>query len=70
MAVVGAILLVAGLIGLAWSASLDTTIPGGAYGSGRVHNLGLMNEKQNLIIIIGTVTVLGGILVVAGRHRA
>ena len=60
----GSLLLVGGLVFLFYVLSQDTSVAT-EYG-GRVQNLGLMNEKQNLIIVSAAVSVLGAILLVAG----
>ena len=60
MKLFGALLCVASLIALFIGLSLDTSV-GTGLGS-RVHNLGLMNEKQNLIIFGGAILIAGALL--------
>lgn len=63
----GLILLIVGVIILFLSISMDTTVTT-SYG-GRVNNLGLMNDKQNYLIL-GCVLFLGGILsVIFGNNQ-
>lgn len=56
---IGIILLVAGLIGAVFALSMDTSVNTG-YGS--VNNIGLMAEKQNLLLFAGFAATVGAIL--------
>ena len=62
----GWVLLVVGLIWLFVASAKDTTVAAGTDGSERWHNVGLMNEKQNQMILAGVISVVGVGLVVAG----
>lgn len=55
-----------GILGILICFSLDTTI---GHGSNRVHNIGLMNEKQNFLLLFALVTIVGVILYVSARSR-
>jgi hypothetical protein len=76
----GWIVLFLGACGLIWGLSLDTTVGAKSYYSDlesrwvfpreRYHNIGLMGEKQNSIIVASVVAVVGVLLVIAGRSRA
>ncbi len=59
MRTLGAILLGCGLIGLLVSLGMDTSVSTST-GYGRVNNIGLMNDKQNYIIV-SSVLLLAGI---------
>jgi hypothetical protein len=72
----GWLLLVAGTSGLIYAASLDTSVATGDGFTGslyaprsRVHNIGLLNDKQNALIMSGVVTLAGAVLVAAGAVR-
>lgn len=66
----GAALLLIGILGLLFSLSLDTTVPSSSLGStNRIHNIGLMNEKQNLIIFFSVISMLGGAFVSIYRNN-
>lgn len=70
----GLALLMLGLCGLWYAMTLDTTVPSrpyietDQYGIAqritpmRQHNLGLMNQKQNLLILFGALAVVGAVL--------
>lgn len=62
----GALLCVAAVIALGIGFSLDTSVPTGL--GGRVNNLGLMKDQQNLILLGGALLIAGALLVVlSGR---
>ena len=77
---IGIVLLVIGLCGLGYSITLDTTVAGKHYVEtdqygiaqvvrpGDVHNIGLMNQKQNLLILFGALAIVGAVMSVAGRR--
>jgi len=48
--------LIIGLLGLILTLNLDTTVS--SYG-GRVHNIGLMNDKQNFLILFISMIMIG-----------
>jgi hypothetical protein len=60
----GAIVMIMGLLGLIFAFSMDTSVSTG-YGS--VNNLGLMNEKQNYIIVSIGAIFLGFFMVVLAK---
>ena len=63
----GWIVLGVGAAGLIWALSLDTSVSVGSplLGVERVNNVGLMNQKQNLVIAFAVGAVIGVLLVVA-----
>lgn len=61
MKVFGIVLLVAGAIIFLIGFNLDTSVAT-SHGE-RVHNIGLMNDKQNKIIFAGVLAVIGAIFV-------
>jgi|SRR6516162_3270111 hypothetical protein len=64
----GAVLFLAGVIGLVCSFNMDTTVavPPGIFAPGpqRVHNIGLMHERQNYLMLSGGTAALGIMIVV------
>lgn len=60
MKATGIVLLVIGAIALFIAFIMDTTVATGL-GSERVHNIGLMNDRQNIIIVSGVLAVIGAI---------
>jgi hypothetical protein len=79
--ILGAVILVAGIIGMLLAASMDTSVavrdvnlPSAvrAYvpSDMRVNNLGLMQEKQNYLIGAGVVAIIGAILLAADWVRS
>lgn len=73
MKVTGLILLLAGILIIMYSLNMDTTVavPNSTtwLPSQRVNNIGLMNDKQNYLIISGIVTITGVILLVFGKDK-
>lgn len=68
--IIGMLMFVFGLITFAWAFNADTSVavPGGeAFGVGRVNNIGLMQERQNYLMIGGALTIAGLVLVVLKR---
>ena len=63
----GISLLVVGILGLIGSFAMDTSVPSGVLGQ-RVHNIGLMNDKQNLLLVFGVIAVVGAILATRRSH--
>jgi hypothetical protein len=66
-ATVGWILMGIGLFGLAWALQLDTSVAS-RYGE-RVHNIGLLNTKQNYVIAGGVVAIVGALLAGLGSRK-
>ena len=68
----GWIVLGVGAGGLIWALSLDTSVSVGSplLGVERVNNVGLMNQKQNLVIAFAVGAVIGVLLVVADYLKA
>ena len=66
MKTVGIFALAIGIIGLLISIAMDTTVGSGVLG-GRVHNIGLMNEKQNLLLVFSALSIVGAVFVGFGR---
>lgn len=67
MRLLGTLLFIAALMVLVVGFSLDTTVASGL-GNDRVHNIGLMSQKQNVIILGGSLAVAGAMLLgLAGR---
>lgn len=63
---IGILVLVIGLIGLIATLGVDTSVAS-SYGK-RVHNIGLMNEKQNFLLVFVTMTIIGAILWALGNR--
>lgn len=55
----GGLLLLIGIIGIVLALNLDTSVSTSA---GRVNNLGLMNDKQNYLILAGVIALIGAVL--------
>ena len=72
MRLVGWSVLAVGAAGLIWALSLDTSVSVGTplLGVERVNNVGLMNQKQNLVIAFAVGTVIGVLAVVADYLKA
>lgn len=68
MRALGIIALLIGIAGFALTLSVDTSVPvTGEYGK-RVHNVGLISEKQNLLLTFAVIVVVGTIFVGIGRR--
>jgi hypothetical protein len=65
--VIGWFLVIVGVIALMSTLGMDTTVP--SSGVGRIHNVGLMNEKQNYLIVSGIVLLSGMLLVSIPTRR-
>ena len=48
---------------------MDTSVSSGI-GGGRVHNIGLMNDKQNLLLVFAVLVIAGAIFAARGGARA
>ncbi len=68
MRTIGLFALAIGIVGLLGCLAIDTSVSAGDLG-GRVNNIGLMNDKQNLLIVFATVSVVGAILAALGGGR-
>lgn len=75
---IGILLVIIGIVGLLWSSTIDTTVKveDKNYGYGiktedmRVHNIGLMNEKQNYIILSSIILLSGVIMTsISSLHK-
>jgi uncharacterized paraquat-inducible protein A len=60
----GVLVMVVGVFILAIAFASDTTVPSGD--GSRVHNLGLMQNQQNLVIVGAALLIVGGVLVAMG----
>jgi zinc-ribbon domain len=66
----GLIALLIGFIGFCVSFFIDTSVAAGELGK-RVHNIGLMNDKQNLLILFAVISIIGTIFfALGGRNLA
>ena len=69
MKILGFILLIVGIILGVVALNMDTTVASsslmGSYR--RVHNIGLMNDRQNYLIFSGIISLMGLILLLFGR---
>lgn len=64
----GVLLCIAALVTLVLGFTYDTSVA--TTGLGRVHNIGLLNEKQNIIIVGGAMLVAGAlVLALSGRAQ-
>lgn len=64
------ILIVVGIIALVASLSMDTSVPSPEWRKGRIHNIGLLNEKQNYLIVSGLILLIGVILNISSRRKS
>lgn len=62
----GYFVLVVGMLCMVGALAMDVSVSSGA---GRVNNIGLMAERQNLILIGGLMLLVGVIMAVAGRGQ-
>lgn len=62
----GWIIIFIGIVALLISLIMDTTVPSGGYifGIERVHNIGLLNRKQNCIIVSSLIILIGVLLTI------
>lgn len=68
MRVFGVLLLVVGLIALFAGFGMDTTVP--TRDGGRVNNIGLISDKQNIMLLGAALSVVGAILTVFGGRSS
>lgn len=66
MRVFGYFLLVVGMLCIVGALAMDVSVWSGA---GRVNNIGLIAERQNLILIGGLMLLVGVIMAVAGKRQ-
>ena len=66
--VIGWLMVIGGAIWLVAAFNMDTSVS--ASGFGRVHNVGLMNNQQNHVIVAGILLLLGGVLIGVGQVRS
>src|SRR4051794_12483689 len=59
MKIAGSLMLFAGLILAAYALGMDTAIQ--SEGIGRVNNIGLMNDKQNYLILASAISIVGAL---------
>ena len=65
----GMIALAIGVLGLFVSLNMDTSVATGL--GSRVNNIGLINDKQNLLLVFAVISVVGAIfLALGGRSQA
>ena len=64
MRVLGVLLFLGGLLGLWIAFAMDTTV---ATEFGRVHNIGLMSQRTNYLIVSGIITLVGVLLLGFGE---
>ena len=69
MKIVGLIALAIGLGGLLITLSMDTSVAAGELGR-RVNNIGLMNDKQNLLLVFAAVAIVGALFASIGWNRS
>jgi flagellar basal body-associated protein FliL len=63
----GLVILVVGLFGILGSMAMDTTVA--SLGGGRIHNIGLLNEKQGLLTVFGVLMIVGALLSGFAMHK-
>lgn len=66
MRVMGILVAACAALALVWGMTIDTTVDGGPL-VGRVSNLQLMSEKQNLLLFSGLFLIAGVLLAIFGR---
>jgi len=60
----GYAILALGVIALLGTLSMDISVPSGMFG--RVNNMGLMQEKQNFLIVSALIVLVGVVMIAAG----
>lgn len=63
----GTAVLILGILGVIGALSMDVSVPSGI---GRVNNLGLMSQRQNLTMVAGLVALGGLLMVIFGYRRS
>lgn len=67
---IGIFVLVLGLIGLIFTLNMDTTVESGrGFDRSRVHNIGLMNEKQNYLLVSVAMAIAGVVILALGGRK-
>lgn len=80
MKALGIIFLIAGIFTVAYSFNMNTTVdvPVNKYTENvykynqipnKVNNIGLMNDRQNVLILGGVISIIGTILIVSGSKN-
>ena len=69
MKVIGLIALAVGCVGLLLILSMDTSVATGEIGR-RVNNIGLMNDKQNLLLVFAAIAIVGALFSAVGWNRS
>ena len=64
--VIGTSLIIGGIIALLCSLSMDTSVSSSL--GGRIHNIGLMNQKQNYVMVSALILLIG-IIITVFRQR-
>lgn len=64
---IGFFVLVIGLVGLIATLGMDTTVAS-SHSSDRIHNIGLMNEKQNFLLVSVAIAIAGVVTLVFGNR--
>ena len=69
MKTIGLLLIFFGIATGMYAFALDPTVDAdNVLGMDRVHNLGLLNDKQNILFVAGVICIMGSIFV-AGAYR-
>jgi hypothetical protein len=64
---IGILALVIGLFGLIATLGMDTTVE--TQGSSRVHNIGLINDQHNFLLVFIAVAVIGVVILVSSNRK-
>ncbi len=65
----GFVVLAIGILGLLFTLAMDTSVATGDFGR-RVNNIGLMSDKQNLLIFFAVACVVGALFTASGWNQA
>ena len=60
MKAIGILVLVVGVLAFFYGFNMDTTVATD-FGGRRIHNIGLMNDRQSIIIFAGVLAVIGAV---------
>lgn len=69
MRVLGILALVLGVLGLVVALQMDTTVAGASV-LHRVHNIGLMDSRQSLLMVFGLLALVGALFFALGGRGA